>query len=116
MSTGVGGKKETAQREMEKRMVSQLSNCFDLLPEGVLVVGSSSRPDSLDESLRRPGRFDQEYMLTVPTEEQRQSMFLMMTKQVRLHDVDVETLMKETPGYVAADLKALITEAAVKSV
>lgn len=43
-------------------------------------------------------------------------MFVMMTQSVRLQNVDIATLMKDTPGYVAADLKALITEAAVKSV
>ena len=46
-----------------------MTSCFDQLASGVMVIGSTSKPDTLDTSLRRPGRFDQEYMLTVPNEQ-----------------------------------------------
>lgn len=44
-------------------------------PEGfVLVIGTTSRPDSLDNGLRRAGRFDCEISLGIPDEDARQKI------------------------------------------
>ena len=43
-------------------------------------------------------------------------MFIKMTRHIPMQGVDKEKVIKHTPGYVAADFKALITEAAVSSV
>ena len=37
----------------------------------VLVIGATSRPDALDPSLRRAGRFDREVSLGIPDEHAR---------------------------------------------
>lgn len=71
-------KRESAQREMERRIVAQLLTCLDeLRPERnegrpVMVIGATNRPDSLDPALRRAGRFEKEICLTVPDEEARE--------------------------------------------
>jgi SpoVK/Ycf46/Vps4 family AAA+-type ATPase len=65
-------KRETAQREMERRMVAQLLSSMDELSlelthnKPVLVVGATQRPESIDPALRRAGRFDREICLNVP--------------------------------------------------
>jgi ribosome biogenesis ATPase len=67
-------KRETAQREMERRIVSQLLTCMDDLSshsEPVIIIGATNRPDSLDAALRRAGRFDREISLGVPDETAR---------------------------------------------
>lgn len=38
----------------------------------VLVIGATSRPDTLDPSLRRAGRFDREVSLGIPDEQARE--------------------------------------------
>ena len=68
-------KRESAQREMERRIVAQFLTCMDdLADEGskpVIVIGATNRPDSLDSALRRAGRFDHEIGLGVPNEDAR---------------------------------------------
>ena len=55
-----------ANREMERRIVSQLLTCMDELNfaatggQSVIVMGTTNRPDSIDPALRRAGRFDRE--------------------------------------------------------
>ncbi len=68
-------KRETAQREMERRIVAQLLSCMDDLsasPQHVLVIGATNRADSLDPALRRAGRFDREICLGIPGEKERE--------------------------------------------
>ena len=37
----------------------------------VIVLGATNRPDSVDPALRRPGRFDREFEISVPNEDGR---------------------------------------------
>jgi hypothetical protein len=75
----IAPKRETAQREMERRIVAQLLSCMDELTlencggRPVLVLGATNRPDSLDPALRRAGRFDREVAMSVPDAGARES-------------------------------------------
>ncbi|WVQ95688.1 hypothetical protein IAU59_002786 [Kwoniella sp. CBS 9459] len=113
-------KRETAQREMERRIVAQLLTCMDDLAsseEPVVIIGATNRPDSLDPALRRAGRFDHEIEMGVPTQEGREEILRVLCSNLRLSgDVDFRWLAKSTPGYIGADLTALTTEAGVVAV
>jgi len=113
-------KRETAQREMEKRIVAQLLMCMDDLNEKasqVLVIGATNRPDSLDPALRRAGRFDREISLGIPDEAARCRILQVLCKKLKLApDMDFKTIARNTPGYVGADLMALTREAAMSAV
>ncbi|TGZ84322.1 AAA-domain-containing protein [Ascodesmis nigricans] len=111
-------KRESAQREMERRIVAQLLTCMDDLAPAkndgkpVMVIGATNRPDSLDPALRRAGRFEKEICLTVPDEEAREKILKVMCGKLRLEgDFDFKRLAKNTPGFVGADLGALTAEA-----
>ncbi|KAJ3050626.1 hypothetical protein HK097_008392, partial [Rhizophlyctis rosea] len=135
-------KRETAQREMERRIVAQLLTCMDDLSldrtngKPVLLIGATNRPDSLDPALRRAGRFDREISMGVPDEKARERFVLIvpnvekveklsfvssilkkLSSKLRLSgDFDFNKLAKLTPGYVGADLNALTAEAGMIAV
>jgi ribosome biogenesis ATPase len=122
-------KKELAQREMEKRIVSQLCACMDDLNQydplstsespvsNIIVLAATSRPESLDTSLRRPGRFDHELNMGIPDEYSRECILELFIKKLRVdHTVQVKHLARNTPGYTGADLKMLTREAAMHAI
>lgn len=111
-------KRESAQREMEKRIVAQLLTCMDDLAlektdgKPVIVLAATNRPDSLDPALRRGGRFDKEINMTVPSEPVREKILRTLTRKMSLaDDLDFKTLAKRTPGFVGADLNDLVATA-----
>eukprot|EP01041_Mallomonas_annulata_P004444 gene4444-8857_t len=125
------------QRGMDRRVVAQLLDCIDSLPNmcGKNNNSSSSnsgnnnnnssnkspaliekkKPDNLDPSIR--GRFDREVSLPVPDAESRSKILRLVTSDMRLSaDIDFAVLGKNTPGFVGADLKAMAREAGVVAV
>lgn len=71
----------------------------------VVVIGATNRPNSLDLSLRRFGRFDKEIDIGVPDEEGRIEILEIHIKSMKLSkDVDLKEIAKETHGYVGSDL------------
>lgn len=115
-------KRETAQREMERRIVGQLLTCMDDLAlektggRPVIVLAATNRPDSLDPALRRAGRFDTEINIGVPNDAVRESILRAQTRRTELaDDVDFGVLAKKTPGFVGADLESLIYKAGSES-
>lgn len=116
-------KRESAQREMEKRIVAQLLTCMDDIAvektdgKPVIVLAATNRPDSLDAALRRGGRFDKEINMTVPSEPVREQILRALTRRMRLaDDLDLKTLAKRTPGFVGADLNDLVSTAGAAAI
>ena len=126
-------KRESAQREMERRIVAQLLASMDELQSNidgtdevdriarcrrhVTVIGATNRPDGMDAALRRAGRFDREIMLGIPDEHARERILRVQATKLRLSgDLDLREIAKKTPGYVGADLSALAKEAAAAAV
>ncbi|KAI9847867.1 MAG: hypothetical protein M1838_000726 [Thelocarpon superellum] len=113
-------KRESAQREMEKRIVAQMLTCMDDLAlektdgKPVIIIAATNRPDSLDPALRRAGRFNKEINLSVPDEAARSKILQALTGRLRLWgDCDFGSLAKLTPGFVGADLNDLVSTAGV---
>ncbi|KAJ0260449.1 AAA ATPase [Hirschfeldia incana] len=113
----IGSKRENQQREMEKRIVTQLLTCMDG-PSGdendgyVLVIGATNRPDALDPALRRSGRFDREIALTAPDENARAEILSVVSRKLRLEgSFDMKRIARLTPGFVGADLEGLANKA-----
>ncbi|KAI1343952.1 putative AAA family ATPase/60S ribosome export protein Rix7 [Xylariaceae sp. FL0016] len=109
------GKRENAQREMEKRIVAQMLTCMDSLDptkmDGKLVVtlAATNRPDSIDPALRRAGRFNLEISLGIPNEAAREAILRRMLQKFEVSGVvDYKLLAKRTPGFVGADLQDLV--------
>ena len=114
----IAPKREDTMGEVEKRVVSQLLSLMDGL-EGrgqVIVIATTNRPNSIDPALRRPGRFDREIEVKIPTREGRHEILQIHTRRMPLAtDVDTGALAAKTHGYVGADLEYLCKEAAMKA-
>lgn len=112
------GKRESAQREMEKRIVAQMLTCMDDMAlektggKPVIIIAATNRPDSLDPALRRAGRFNKEINLGVPNEDAREKILRALTKKlVMAEDFNYRQLAKLTPGFVGADLNDVVSVA-----
>src|SRR5919106_1085488 len=82
--------------------------------EGVVIMAATNRPDVLDPALQRPGRFDRQIVVPLPTLEEREQILAVHAKGKPLaDDVDLSVLARGTPGMAGADLKKLINEAAL---
>ena len=100
-------------------MVAQLLTLMDgVKGRGkVVVIGATNRPNQLDPALRRAGRFDREIDIGVPDQEGRFEILRIHTKNMKLApDVDLESIAKNTHGFVGADLFSLCTEAGFQCV
>nr|ADY05338.1 VCP-like protein [Bombyx mori] len=116
----VCGNRIHAQKDMEKRMVAQLLASLDSLSENnssVLVLAATDNPDALDPALRRAGRLEQEITLGIPTLKARKEIINILCKNITLsEDVDMNILAQVTPGFVGADLQALVNKASTYAV
>ncbi|XP_061372359.1 calmodulin-interacting protein 111 isoform X2 [Gastrolobium bilobum] len=103
--------------ELSQRLVGSLLNLMDGISrtEGFLVIAATNRPDHLEPALRRPGRFDKEIEIGVPSPKQRLDILLTLLSEVdhSLSDLQIENLATVTHGFVGADLAALCNEAAL---
>jgi cell division protease FtsH len=81
---------------------------------GVVMLAATSRPDVLDPTLLRPGRFDRVVALERPDRYGREAILRIHAQHVRLgSDVSLADVADRTPGLVGADLAALVNEAAL---
>ncbi len=115
----IAPKREEAYGDVEKRVVAQLLALMDGLNDrgNVIVLGATNRPDSVDPALRRPGRFDREFEISVPNEEGRLEILEIHTRSMPISDdIDLKVLSSELHGYTGADIKSLCREAALKSI
>ncbi|KAI8079177.1 P-loop containing nucleoside triphosphate hydrolase protein [Thamnidium elegans] len=114
-------KRDEAPSELEKRVVTTLLTLMDGATtenNRVVVIGATNRPNSLDEALRRPGRFDREVEIGIPTSEARLSIMSTIMKKIphRLSAQEMESLANKSHGYVGADIAAVCREAGLKCI
>ena len=114
----IAPRREEVTGEVERRVVAQLLTMMDGLEERgqVVVIGATNRVDAIDAALRRPGRFDREIEIGVPSEVDRIEILKIHTRGMPLaDDVRIEVLAQQTHGFVGADLAALAREAAIRA-
>ena len=115
----IAPKREEAYGDVEKRMVAQLLALMDGLDErgNVIVLGATNRPNSVEPALRRPGRFDREFEISVPNTDGRRDILHIHTRGMPLaKDIKIRELASELHGYTGADIKSLCREAATRAI
>ncbi len=82
--------------------------------DGVIVIAATNRPDILDPALLRPGRFDRQVHVDLPTLKGREEILKIHAAKVKLgEDADLSRLARGTSGHSGADLANIINEAAL---
>jgi len=112
----IAPKRDESQGEVERRVVAQLLATMDgMKTRGkVVVIAATNRPNALDPALRRPGRFDREIIIGVPSKKGRLQVLKIHTRNMPLtKDVDLKRIADKTHGFVGADLEMLCKEAAM---
>ncbi|MDR0888044.1 MAG: CDC48 family AAA ATPase [Candidatus Methanoplasma sp.] len=112
----IAPKREEVTGEAERRIVAQLLSLMDgLTSRGkVVVIAATNRPNSIDEALRRPGRFDREIEIGIPDRDGRLEILQIHTRGMPLDPgMELERLADRTHGYAGADISALCKEAAM---
>ncbi len=82
----IASKREESKGEVERRVVAQMLALMDgLKSRGKLVViAATNIPNQLDPALRRPGRFDREIEIGVPSREGRLKILKIHTRNMPL--------------------------------
>jgi cell division protease FtsH len=81
---------------------------------GVIVIGATNRPETLDQALMRPGRFDRHVLVDRPDLGGREEILKVHVKNVKLAEgVDLNRIAAITPGFAGAELANLVNEAAL---
>lgn len=110
----IAPKREDVTGEVERRVVAQMLALMDGLKSRgkVIIIGATNRPNAVDPALRRPGRFDREIEIRVPTQQGRLEIFQIHTRKMPLAtDIQLDQLAAKTHGFVGADIAAMCREA-----
>uniref|UniRef100_A0AAR2KYK5 ATPase family AAA domain-containing protein 2 n=1 Tax=Pygocentrus nattereri TaxID=42514 RepID=A0AAR2KYK5_PYGNA len=114
---GLAPVRSSRQDQIHSSIVSTLLALMDGLDSRgeVVVIGATNRLDSIDPALRRPGRFDREFLFGLPDREARKAILKIHTRQWKPSPSDafLEELSDKCVGYCGADVKAVCTEAAL---
>jgi cell division protease FtsH len=113
-----GGALVVANDEREQTLNQLLAEMDGFDPaSGIVVLAATNRPEVLDPALLRPGRFDRQVVIPLPTLPERLAILRVHARGKELApDTDLEVVARGTPGFSGADLANLINEAAIIAV
>ncbi|MCT7980386.1 ATP-dependent zinc metalloprotease FtsH [Laspinema sp. C5] len=81
---------------------------------GIIIIAATNRPDVLDQALLRPGRFDRQVTVDLPSYNGRLGILQVHARNKKLApEVSIEAIARRTPGFSGADLANLLNEAAI---
>ena len=82
---------------------------------GVAFIATTAHPDAIDVRLRAPELCDRELGLSLPDAATRKSLLEVLLTKVPAQDLQLDEIAARTPGFVVADLAALVREAALRA-
>ncbi|CAK9439912.1 uncharacterized protein LODBEIA_P40120 [Lodderomyces beijingensis] len=112
----IGGKRNPKDQAYAKQTLNQLLVELDGFSQtsGIIIIGATNFPESLDKALTRPGRFDKEVIVDLPDVRGRIDILKHHMENVETAaDVDASIIARGTPGLSGADLMNLVNQAAV---
>ena len=108
---GIGGGHD--EREQTLNQILSEMDGFEK-DTSVIIIAATNRPDILDPALLRPGRFDRNVTIGLPTMREREDILKVHVRNKPVaEDVDLRRLAEATPMFSGADLENLANEAAL---
>ncbi|MBC2575688.1 ATP-dependent zinc metalloprotease FtsH [Peptostreptococcus canis] len=84
---------------------------------GIVMLAATNRPESLDNALLRPGRFDRRVPVELPDLNGRESILKVHSKNINMDDnIDYTQIARATSGASGAELANIVNEAALRAV
>jgi ATP-dependent metalloprotease len=114
----VGSKRSMKDQSYMRQTLNQLLVEMDGFNpnSGIIVIGATNTPDSLDKALVRPGRFDRMVAVPLPDVKGRKQILDVHMRGVKFgKDVNPEVIARGTTGFSGADLANLVNQAAIKA-
>lgn len=109
--SGIGGGHDEREQTLNALLVEM--DGFDT-QEGIIIIAATNRPDVLDNALLRPGRFDRQIVVDLPSLDGREAILKIHSKRIKLgKETDLRRIARGTPGFSGADLSNLVNEAAL---
>lgn len=117
----VGKRRDTGLTSNDEReqTLNQLLSEMDGFDnqKGIVVLAATNRPESLDQALLRPGRFDRRIPVELPDLAGREAILKIHADDVKMErGIDLGVIARSTPGASGADLANIINEAALRAV
>jgi cell division protease FtsH len=108
---GIGGGHD--EREQTLNQILSEMDGFEK-DTSVIIIAATNRPDILDPALLRPGRFDRQVTIGLPTMREREDILRVHVRNKPVSDdVNLKRLAEATPMFSGADLENLTNEAAL---
>jgi len=114
----IGSKRHERDAAYAKQTLNQLLTELDGFDQGtgVIIIGATNFPQSLDKALTRPGRFDRNVTVPLPDVRGRIAILKYHMKNVRTDsDVDPAEIARGCSGFSGAELENLVNQAAVRA-
>ena len=81
---------------------------------GLIIMAATSSTDVLDSAVLRPGRFDRQVMVDLPSYNGRLGILQVHARDKKLEpSVSLEAIARRTPGFSGAELANMLNEAAI---
>ena len=107
------GRQQKSERQMVNQFLTELSTVADGDDE-VVVVGATNQRDQVDDAMLRTGRLGTQIEVPAPDADARVGIFYQHLEAPHA-DLDDGAIAEETAGFVASDLEAVATEAAMQA-
>nr|YP_010448204.1 cell division protein [Symbiochloris sp. SG-2018]UTQ75685.1 cell division protein [Symbiochloris sp. SG-2018] len=84
--------------------------------KGVVVIGATNRPETIDSALTRPGRFNRVFQIKFPGHKKRIEILKLYSQNIRLNsNVSWNDFSNKTSGLSAAELSAIMNRSSIKA-
>ena len=109
--TGIGGGNDEREQTLNQ-LLTEMDGFEN--NTGIIIVAATNRPDVLDSALLRPGRFDRQVIVDLPSYKGRLGILEVHARNKKLsEDVSLDAVAQRTPGFSGADLANMLNEAAI---